>query len=90
MNDQSLTPDSAELMILEELIKRGGMIAIPLSPYPNVMMQLAHERLIKGEQIRLADLAMVPGQHRQPEPARIIMVTPEGRKRRMELLVNAK
>lgn len=90
MEKQPLTPDSAELTILTELCNRGGMMAIPMSPYPDIVLQMAHERLIKAEQIRLADLAVVPGQRGNAEPARIIAITAAGRSRRMNLLVGIK
>lgn len=90
MPQPAITPDGAELTILAEATK-NGIMAFPLGSMPNAMMQMAHERLVINEYLRLIDIQMVINPNsRQPEPARVFKITAEGRKRLMELRISAK
>lgn len=91
MQNKPLTNDGAELEILSQFDKHGGMIAIPMGSYPNATMQLAHERLTKSIQIQLIDVTLVMNHATgKPEPARVFTITAAGRARRMELMIGAK
>lgn len=85
-----MTPDGAELELISECIRMGGFIAFPLGALPNVMLQMAHERLVKAEQFRLIDISIVmnPATRKQ-EPGRIFKLTDAGMKRRTDLLAKA-
>lgn len=90
MNKPPLTPDGAELELLTECAK-NGIMAFPLGAIPNTMMQMAHERLVRNEWIRLIDITLVANNANrgQPELARIFKLTEEGKKRRVQLLAKA-
>lgn len=89
-NKPPMTPDGAELELLASMAK-DGIMALPLGAIPNTMLQLAHERLVRNEHIRLIDITIVMNQHtRKGEPGRVFKITPEGRARLMQLRVSAK
>lgn len=84
-----MTPNGAELEILAE-VARTGIMALPLGAIQNVMLQLAHERCVQNEWLRLIDVTVVNNNvTRKPEPGRVFKITVEGRKRLMELRMSA-
>lgn len=91
-----VTPDGAELQLLAEATKNSqGLLVLALGDLPGMMLQMALDRLISEEHLRLVDLRLVQyGRNPKGEvvngPARVFKITAPGRERLAMLRVSAK
>lgn len=95
--DHPLTPDGAEMQLLAEATKNSnGLMVLAIHDLPGMMRQMALDRLILAEHLRLIDVKMVnyglDRATRQPVsgPGKVFRITPEGRQRLSMLRVSAK